>query len=126
MDRRTFLLSTFGLAATPEPSAWSPPAPGQPPPPAPAETFEGWRASFIDKAAGRFPREQVAQELAALTPDDRVVAADRRQPELSRPIGDYINGAVSAARIEQGRARRTELSDTLTRVAERTGVAPEI
>ena len=129
MDRRTFLLSTFGLAATPEPSTWSPPAPGMAPPPLapPApETFDSWRRDFIDKAAARFPRERVADALASVAPDDRVVAADRRQPELSRPIGDYIRGAVSTARVEQGRARRSEYGDTLTRVSQRTGVAPEI
>jgi lytic murein transglycosylase len=126
MDRRTFLLSTFGLAATPDPSPWAPPPLGIAVAPPSEDPFDAWRRSFIDKASAAWPRDKVAQELALLTPDERVVAADRRQPELSRPIGDYIEGAVSPARIEQGRARRAELSDTLGRITARTGVPAEI
>jgi lytic murein transglycosylase len=125
MDRRTFLMSTFGLAATPDPSPWAPVLPGVAPA-APADPFDAWRMSFVDKASATWPRERLVQEMALLTLDDRVVAADRRQPELSRPIGDYIEGAVSATRIEQGRARRAEFAGTLERVALRTGVPDEI
>ena len=125
MDRRTFLLSTAGLAATPDPSAWAP-GPLGVAPATPADPFDAWRRSFIDKASATWPRDKLVQELAVLTADDRVIAADGRQPELSRPIGDYIKGAVSTARIEQGRARRTELASTLDRVSSRTGVPAEI
>jgi lytic murein transglycosylase len=125
MDRRTFLLSAAGLAATPEPSNWIPP--GAPPPEMAADPVTAWRGAFIERAvAGGWPRARLEQELAGLTLDDRVVAADRRQPELSRPIGDYMKAAVSPARIEQGRARRTELSAPLERITARTGVASEI
>ena len=112
MDRRTFLLSTFGLTAAPNPSPWTP-APFGVAPVAPEDPFDAWRRSFIDKASARWPRDRLGEVLAVLTPDDRVVAADQRQPELSRPIGDYIAGAVSTARVEQGRARRAELASTL-------------
>ena len=125
MDRRTFLLSTFGLTAAPNPSPWTP-APFGVAPVAPEDPFDAWRRSFIDKASARWPRDRLGEVLAVLTPDDRVVAADQRQPELSRPIGDYIAGAVSTARVEQGRARRAELASTLDRIAARTGVPAEI
>jgi len=125
MDRRTFLLSTFGLAATPEPSPWAP-APMLGYTPTPADPFDAWRASFLSKAAATWPRDRVAQVLAPLSMDERVVSLDGRQPELSRPIGDYINGAVSNARIEQGRTRRAELASTLDRITGRTGVPPQI
>ncbi len=39
MDRRTFLLSTFGLSATPEPSRWAPAPFGASAPIAPADPF---------------------------------------------------------------------------------------
>ena len=125
MDRRTFLLSTFGLAATPEPSRWAPASVGGYTP-APADPFDAWRTDFIAKAAGTWPRDRLVEVLAPLTLDDRVVSLDGRQPELSRPIGDYIAGAVSNARIEQGRARLTEHAATLERITGRTGVPAEI
>ena len=125
MDRRTFLLSTFGLTAAPNPSPWTP-TPFGVAPATPEDPFDAWRRSFIDKASARWPRDRLGEVLAVLTPDDRVVAADQRQPELSRPIGDYIAGAVSTARVEQGRARRAELASTLDRIAARTGVPAEI
>ena len=125
MDRRTFLLSTFGLTAAPNPSPWTP-TPFGVAPATPEDPFDAWRRSFIDKASARWPRDRLGEVLAVLTPDDRVVAADQRQPELSRPIGDYIAGAVSPARVEQGRARRAALASTLDRIAARTGVPAEI
>jgi len=126
MDRRTFLLSTFGLVAAPEPAPWSPvPSGGAPLPP--VDPFDAWRRGFVEKAvAAGWPRNRVAEVLGGLEEDSRVVAADGRQPELSRPIGDYMAGAVSAARIRQGRARRAEYAETLERIHQRTGVAPEV
>lgn len=126
MQRRAFLASTFGLVAAPEPQTWG----GGPlgyAPSAPADSFEAWRRRFIAKAvAAGLPQGPVSQEVALLTADSRVVAADQRQPELSRPIGDYLAGAVSEARIAQGRTRSAELAGVLSRVAEQTGVPSQI
>ena len=74
--------------AAPAPDGWlAPPAP--PLSLAVDETpFEAWRRAFEDKAvAAGWPRERVAQALSGLTLDATVVAADRRQPELSRTVG---------------------------------------
>jgi len=126
MDRRTFLFSTFGLAAIPEPSPWDTSL-GAALAPAPPDPFDAWRLSFIEKAAAAgWPRARVGELMAPLTPDDRVVNADRRQPEFSRPVGDYIDGMVAATRVDQGRARRVEMTHTLRRITDRTGVPPEI
>jgi membrane-bound lytic murein transglycosylase B len=127
MDRRTFLLSTFGLSATPEPSRWAPAPFGASAPIAPADPFEAWKLTFVDKAAAAgWPRDRVGEVLAPLVVDERVVSADRRQPELSRPVGDYIQGVASTARADEGRTRRAAMASTLERISSRTGVPPEI
>ena len=128
MHRRAFLLSTAGLAAVPTPLLWergllpaalsTPAAPGD---------FDAWRRAFIDRAADSgFARGQVEAEFEAMTSDPRVIQADQRQPELSRPIGDYMAGAVSDSRIAKGRAYRADLDAVLGRIGDQTGLAPEI
>lgn len=88
--------------------------------------FETWRAAFIDKASAQFPRDRLIQELGSLTPDPGIVASDRRQPELSRPIGDYMTASVSDARIQKAQGLMTQLSAPLADVTQKTGVPPEI
>jgi lytic murein transglycosylase len=136
MHRRAFLLSTAGLAVTPLPSAWDPVKPGGAPAAVPGDApapvsgdaaFDAWRASFMSRAtAAGFPADRVGEALAGLTPDPRVVDLDGRQPELSRPIGDYMASAVSDSRIQRGRAFRESMSDALARAEARTGTAAEV
>lgn len=126
MHRRAFLLSTAGLAAAP-PAAWLPAQFAASGPPVDEPPFDAWRRRFEDRAvAAGWPRDKVSAELAGLASDASVVAADRRQPELSRSIGDYMAGAISDARVARGRAYLTQLADTLARISEQSGTAPEI
>lgn len=46
--------------------------------------------------------------LRGVTPDQRVIAATKRQPEYGKPVGAYINDAVSAGRIARGGAKAKE------------------
>jgi membrane-bound lytic murein transglycosylase B len=128
MNRRAFVFSTAGLAAIPNPSVWGGSLlPVALDPLAPSGDFDVWRRAFVDRAASAgFPRDRVGSELATLTSDPKVIQADQRQPELSRPIGDYMAGAVSDARIQRGRGYRADLAPVLDRIADRTGLAPEI
>jgi lytic murein transglycosylase len=111
------------------PPAPAPAAPAVPAAPAPARgdmTFDAWRDQFIPKAvAAGVPREIVERELAGLTPDPQVINLDRRQPEFSRPVGDYIKGVISDARVSQGRGYRTSLA-FLPDIEQRFGVPRDI
>ena len=125
MDRRAFLLSTVGLAATPLPSLTSALVPAFPP--SGDEGFDTWRLDFVRRVSERGESSDLLiQTLANLTPDPRVVALDGRQPELSRSVGDYLTSAVSESRISQGRSRRTAGDAWLPAVAGATGVPSEI
>jgi lytic murein transglycosylase len=65
------------------------------------------------------------RELWGLTPDDRVSALDGRQPEFSKPVGDYIKGIVTDDRIAIGRRRRADLA-YLPALEQRFGVPRDI
>ena len=54
------------------------------------------------RAAG-IARATFDDAVRALTPDEKVVALTRKQGEFSRPISAYVTGAVSAARVSQGK-----------------------
>jgi len=107
MDRRLFLAFCLAGCASapsgPAPAAAPPPYAGDPP-------FDSWLAQFRARAiqAGLAP-DLIDREMAGLTPDDRVSALDSRQPEFSKPVGDYIKGVVTEDRIAMARRKRVDL-----------------
>lgn len=131
MDRRAFLILTLAGAADPQPL--SPPrAPADQPdtiatsPAVQDARFDAWRSDFMIRAiADGLPANVLARELGDLTPDPRIVALQTRQPEFSKPVGDYVRGIVSDRRIAEGRNKLETLS-WLPRVEARYGVAAEI
>ncbi len=79
--------------------------------PSGSENFDRWLSGFWSKAvAAGVPEDVLGRELKGLAPDDRVSALDSRQPEFSKPVGDYIKGVVTEDRIAVGRRKRAELS----------------
>ena len=144
MDRRSFLALILAGCADPslEPSLGvsSPapqPAPGTPavpavPSPSASLTpsgdpnFDIWLSGFYLRArdAG-VPAAVLDRELAGLTPDPKVSVQDSRQPEFSKPVGDYVKGVVSDARIVQGRQFRDSLP-YLPDIEQRFGAPREI
>ncbi|MET0530920.1 MAG: lytic murein transglycosylase [Microvirga sp.] len=61
-----------------------------------------------------------------LTPDARVAALTKRQPEYGKPIGDYLASMVSPSRVENGVRKGTQWSTTFGHVDDRFGVPREI
>jgi membrane-bound lytic murein transglycosylase B len=57
-----------------------------------------------------------------IVPDAKIVALTKKQSEFVRPIWDYLNGAVSAQRLERGRQVASEWSDTLAAMERTYGV----
>ena len=86
--------------------------------------FDAWREDFVARAGPAW-RPLIERELAGVTPDPRVVAADSRQPEFSRPIGAYVADAASATRIANGR-RAMATVPQLDAISARSGVPKEI
>jgi len=79
--------------------------------PSGSESFDRWLSDFWPRAlAAGVPEAVLGRELRGLTPDDRVSALDGRQPEFSKPVGDYIKGVVTDDRIALGRRKRDTLA----------------
>ncbi len=115
MLRRAFLASALGLVASPEPYA-----------PADGGDFAAWLDGYRRRALGRgVSSATVDAALGGLTPDPRVLALDSRQPEFSKPVGDYVSATVGAARVATGRAKLEGVAPRLS-AASRQGVPAEV
>lgn len=89
--------------------------------------FGTWRAGFEDRAAtAGITRATLATARPYLRSLPDTLALDRRQSEFGARIWDYMDSAVTARRVQAGRAAMTRHADTLARIEARFGVAPEI
>lgn len=89
----------------------------------PAISFSDWQAGFREQALKAGIRADVFDRaFAGVTPDMSVVKADRSQPEFSRPVWEYLDGAISAARVRKGQALLSEYADDLQKIEQVYGV----
>ncbi|QTF93611.1 lytic murein transglycosylase [Halomonas sp. BM-2019] len=95
--------------------------------PAPPADFDAWLARFRREARGEGISERtLARALDGVRFRPRVIELDRSQPEFVRPIWQYLDSAVSAQRVSQGRAKLAEHRDTARRMEQRYGVPAEV
>lgn len=89
--------------------------------------FDAWRADFAGRAIaqGRNP-DVVTRLLTGLKPNPQIIQLDQNQAEFVRPPWEYINGAVSPARVQGGQARRAENAALFARVQQKYGVDADI
>ena len=125
MDRRLFLFT--GVAGLSDPAAFlNTVAPG-PVTRSGDVAFDAWSEAFLARAmAAGLPEGLVREQLKDVTPDPRVVGADHKQPEFTRPVGDYIKSAASQTRIVQGQQHRSEQAVWLDLIRSRFGVDPGV
>ena len=89
----------------------------------PAMTFSEWQSQFRTLALNAGVRPEVFDNaFAGITPDMSVVKADRSQPEFSRPVWEYLDGAMSAVRVRKGQALLNQYADALSAIEQRYGV----
>lgn len=125
--------------ATPKTDAASPPAigsttPSTPPvlpPPLTSGTnftsFADWRANFRRKAMRAGIQADVFDKaFAEVSLDQAVVNADRSQPEFTRPVWEYLEGAISPVRVRKGQALLAEHAATLSAIEQRYGVDRQV
>src|SRR5690606_17304235 len=100
-------------ATAPQPQASQPattpaPAPAQDSPAPvvmPAISFSAWRDGFRRQALSRgIDAATFDRAFAGVTPDASVIRADRSQPEFTRPVWEYLEGAISPYRVRKGQA----------------------
>ncbi|KRA55407.1 lytic murein transglycosylase [Devosia sp. Root635] len=98
------------------------PAVGQP-----IESFDSFIANFRGKAlAAGVSGATYDGAMTGLTPDPRVPDLVTTQPEFTTPVWDYIEGRVTAGRIERGKAAIARNSALFTSVGQAYGVDPFI
>ncbi|QIH11111.1 MULTISPECIES: lytic murein transglycosylase [unclassified Pseudomonas] len=89
----------------------------------PPQTFDEWLRAFRIEALNAGIRAEVFDRaFTGITPDMSVIKADRSQPEFTRPVWEYLDGALSAVRVRKGQALLVQYSDILQRIEQRYGV----
>lgn len=75
-----------------------------------------------DAQAKGITRANFDLAMKGVTPDPRVIAATKRQPEYGKPVGTYVNDIVSLGRIKRGGDKAREWSKTFDAVEKRFSV----
>ncbi len=96
--------------------------------PAHAQTsFDDWLAAFRQEAAAQGISEATLDAaLTGITPAERVVQLDRRQPEFLQTFFDYLKTRVTPSRITRGQALMTEHAALLDAVEQQHGVPKSV
>lgn len=85
--------------------------------------FEQWLGNFTRKARNAGIEGWVLEQaFTGLTPDSSIIRADQSQPEFTRPVWQYLEGALSSWRIARGKALLAEHKRTLDVIEQRYGV----
>jgi membrane-bound lytic murein transglycosylase B len=87
------------------------------------QSFAAFQAAlWPDAQAKGITRATFDLALQGVTPDSRVIAATKRQPEYGKPVGAYVNDIVSQGRITRGQAKAKEWSKTFDAVEKKFAV----
>lgn len=93
----------------------------------PLPSFADWRQTMRSEAiAAGIDAALFDRVFAGVTPDPAVLKADSSQPEFTRPVWEYLDGAVSSSRIGRGRVLLAQHSLVLQRIEQQYGVEAPI
>lgn len=92
-----------------------------------AAKFQDWLGGFRLRAiAAGIAETTLDRALADVAYDPTIIERDRNQSEHTRQIWDYLDRAVSADRIQNGRAALTKHSAVFDRIAQAYAIEPEV
>lgn len=90
-------------------------------------SFEEWRSLLrSDAIAAGIDPELFDRAFAGISPNPEVLAADSSQPEFTRPVWEYLDGAVSPSRVARGRLLLDQHRASLERIEQRYAVDGEV
>ncbi|WP_061240838.1 lytic murein transglycosylase [Ectopseudomonas composti] len=108
------------------PTATTPAMP-QPTIAVPLSSFADWRQALRSEAiAAGIDASLFDHAFAGISPDPAVLKADSSQPEFTRPVWEYLDGAVSSSRIGRGRVLLAQHNAVLQRIEQQYGVEAQI
>ena len=88
-----------------------------------ARSFEQWQHEFRQQALQSGIRAAVFDEaFSNIQPDPAVLKADQSQPEFTRPVWTYLDGALSSSRQASGLVMLNRHASTLQKIEARYGV----
>lgn len=91
------------------------------------QSFPDWVRSYRGYAMANGISAQVFDAaFANVRYNPRVTASNENQPEFGRAFWDYVDRAVSATRVENGREKLNQNRSLLSRVEQQYGVPPSI
>jgi membrane-bound lytic murein transglycosylase B len=93
----------------------------------PLPSFADWRQAMRGEAiAAGIDAALFDRVFADVTLDPAVLKADSSQPEFTRPVWEYLDGAVSSSRIGRGRVLLAQHNTVLQRIEQQYGVEAQI
>ncbi|WP_413792777.1 MULTISPECIES: lytic murein transglycosylase [unclassified Pseudomonas] len=93
---------------------------------APTQTFAEWQAGFRKEAlAAGIRADLFDRAFVGVSPDMSVIKADRSQPEFTRPVWEYLDGALSPLRVNKGKSLIQQNAQVLQSIEQRYGVDRE-
>ena len=96
-------------------------------PPPPPTAFEQFIAQMHTQArAGGISEDTFRAATTGIAPLPAIAGMNDNQPEFSRPVWAYLDGAVSARRIKDGQAMLARYRETLAGIEQQSGVPREI
>jgi lytic murein transglycosylase len=118
-------LSIGPSAAQGEPVRMSQPVPDEPPDR--SAEFNGWIENYKREARGTgISQRTLDNAFRGIRLNHRVIELNENQPEFSRAVWDYMDGAVSPERVARGRSLRRQYRRTLGRAERAFGVPDSI
>ena len=105
-----------------EPEQPPPLEPETPPPLAQPANFAEWQQAFAQRAAAGIADNDIQRLLARTHYEEKVVSADRKQPELNKMVWADLDNAVSNDCIQKGCAQLSCYRSLLQQIEAQTGV----
>ena len=91
------------------------------------QRFAAWKVDFMDRAiAKNYAPELVRSVISPAVINPLALERDANQPEFTKPVWSYVDGAASNARIEGGRNKMTEVDPVLDTIEGRYQVPREV
>ncbi len=88
-------------------------------------SFEQWLVEVKSEALKKgISAPMLERAFAGVEPIARVVELDRKQPEFTLTLDQYLKNSISQRRIDLGRQKLVENAELLARVYEKYGVPP--
>ena len=90
-----------------------------------SKPFGPWLDELRAEAARKGIRAQTLDEvIPTVKPIPRVIELDRRQPEFTLTLQQYMNRVVPNSRVRKGRSKFRENATLLTEIGRKFGVQP--